>query len=197
MIYTSCAWYLLTRIGRRRLYLVGLAIMFSILLIVGCLGIPKPSTTIAYVSVALLMLFVVTYDLTVGPVCYCLVAEIPSVRLRIKTVVLARNSYNVASLCANFLNPPIHNPLAWNLRGKGAFVWCGFCFSVLVWTFFRLPEPKGLSSGELDVLFENKVAARQFKHVNIDPFRSETLVIIEEDIPENGSDTEKGIQEKQ
>ena len=196
LVATSCAWYLLTRIGRRRLYLVGLATMFSILLVVGCLGIPKPSSTIGYVSVAFLMLFVITYDLTIGPVCYCLVAEIPSVRLRIKTVVLARNSYNVASICANFLNPPILNPLAWNLRGKGAFVWCGFCLSVLVWTFFRLPEPKGLSSGELDVLFENKVPARQFKRVDIDPFRSDTLAITEEDVSEDGSNTAKEIREK-
>ena len=39
------------------------------------------------------MCFVITYDLTVGPICYCLVAEIPSTRLRITTAVLARNAY--------------------------------------------------------------------------------------------------------
>ena len=121
------------------------------------------------------MCFVITYDLTVGPICYCLVAEIPSTRLRIKTAVLARNAYNIASICANFLNPPILNPQAWDLRGKGGFVWCGFCLLALVWSYFRLPEPKGLSSAELDVLFENRVSARQFRNFTADPFRSEHL----------------------
>ena len=73
--------------------------MFSILAIVGFMGIPShPPPAIGYVSGVLLMLFVFTYDLTVGPVCYCLVSEIPSTRLRIKSVVLARNFYNIASV---------------------------------------------------------------------------------------------------
>lgn len=192
LVATGCAWFLLQRIGRRTLYLTGLSVMFTVLLIVGFLGIPGISAALGYASGALMMLFVVTYDLTVGPVCYCLVAEIPSTRLRIKTVVLARNAYNIASLCANFLNPPILNPTAWNLRGKGGFVWCGFCLLCLVWCFFRLPEPKGLSSGELDVLFENRVSARRFKHVETDPFRSDNLMIG----PDEGTINRENFPEK-
>ena len=182
---TMTAWWIMTHVGRRRLYVVGLAIMFCILLIVGFMGIPNPSPAIGYASGGFMMLFTLTFDLTVGPVAYCLVAEIPSTRLRIKTVVLARNTYNVASIIANFLNPPILNPTAWNLRGKGGFVWCGFCLAELVYMWFRLPEPKGLSPGELDVLFERGVPARQFKKTEVDAFRSDTLVLI----PDNdGSD---------
>ncbi len=54
------------------------------------------------------------------------------------------------------------NPTAWNLRGKAGFIWAGFCFLSLLWTFFRLPESKGLTSAELDLLFEKKVPARGF-----------------------------------
>jgi SP family general alpha glucoside:H+ symporter-like MFS transporter len=168
-------------IGRRTLYLWGLGIMFVILALVGFLGIPNnPPAALGYVSGVLLMAFVFTYDITVGPVCYCLVSEIPSTRLRIKSVVLARNFYNIASIVANFLNPPILNPSAWNLRGKGGFIWCAFCLLSFVWTYFRLPEPKGLSAGEIDVLFEQKVSARNFSKVKADPFRSTNLKIVEE-----------------
>ena len=132
----------MTHVGRRRRYLVGLATMFTILLIVGFMGIPKPSPAIGYTSGGFMILFTLTFDLTVGSVAYCLVAEIRSTRVRIKTVVLARNTYNVASITANFLNPPILNPSAWNLRGKGGFIWCGFCLAELVYMFFRLTEPK-------------------------------------------------------
>jgi SP family general alpha glucoside:H+ symporter-like MFS transporter len=173
-----CSWFVMRHVGRRTLYLWGLGIMFSILAIVGFMGIPSnPVPALGYVSGVLLMLFVFTYDLTVGPVCYCLVSEIPSTRLRIKSVVLARNFYNVASIVANFLNPPILNPSAWNLRGKGGFIWCGFCLLSFTWTYFRLPEPKGLSAGEIDVLFERKISARKFSKVKADPFRSTNLKI--------------------
>ncbi len=109
-------------VGRRTLYIWGNVVMFVILIIIGFLGIPEPSPAIANASGALLMIFTFTYDITVGPVCYCLVSEISSTRLRIKTVALARNCYNIASIIANFLNNPILNPTAWNMRGKGGFV---------------------------------------------------------------------------
>jgi MFS transporter, SP family, general alpha glucoside:H+ symporter len=175
---TICSWFVMRRVGRRTLYLFGLGIMFTILMIVGFMGIPSNSPSgIGWASGALLTCFVFTYDITVGPVCYCLVSELPSTRLRIKSVVLARNAYNIASIVANFLNPPILNPSAWNLRGKGAFIWCGFCLLSFAWSFFRLPEPKGLSSAEIDVLFEQKVSARKFSKTKADPFRSSNLVV--------------------
>lgn len=159
------------RVGRRRLYLVGLTVLLTCLLIVGFLGIPPASdTALGWASGAFLIIFVFTYDLTVGPVCYCLVSEIPSTRLRVKTVVLARNAYNIASICANFLNPPILNPTAWNLRGKGGFIWAAFCLISLTWTYFRLPEAKGRTPAEMDLLFENKVKARAFRTTIVNPF---------------------------
>ncbi|KAH7369432.1 general substrate transporter [Plectosphaerella cucumerina] len=168
---TVGAWFLLPHIGRRKLYLLGLCGMLTILLTVGFMGIPAKAESIGWASGALMMVFVLIYDLTVGPVCYCLVAEIPSTRLRIKTAVLARNTYNVVSILANFLNPPILNPGAWNLRGKGGFVWAGPCALSLLWTYFRLPETKGRVMSELDALFERGVSARKFASQEIEVFQ--------------------------
>ncbi|KAL2849841.1 general substrate transporter [Aspergillus pseudoustus] len=169
---TLGSWFVMRWVGRRRLYLCGTAMMLATLLIVGFMGIPTANAGISYASAAMLMLFVLSYDLTVGPVCYALVSEIPSTRLRIKTAVLARNAYNITTIGANFLNPPILNPTAWNLRGKGGFIWSGFNLVCLVWIYFRLPEPSGRTSSELDVLFENKISARKFKKTKVDTFRS-------------------------
>ncbi|RSL68594.1 hypothetical protein CEP54_002662 [Fusarium duplospermum] len=167
---TIGAWFLLPHVGRRRLYLVGLSVMLVVLVAVGFMGIPARMDAIGYASGALMMVFVVTYDLTVGPVCYCLVAEIPSTRLRIKTAVLARNTYNIISIGANFLNAPILNPGAWNLRGKGGFIWAGPCAIALVWSFFRLPETKGRAISELDTLFERRVSTRDFAKTEVTIF---------------------------
>lgn len=174
---TIAAWWILQYVGRRTLYLHGLAWMSTILLIVGFLGIPKSSDAIAYVTGTLMFIFTLAYGLTIGPVCYLLVSEIPSTRLRIKTVALARNCNNIASIAANFLNNPILNPTAWNLRGKGGFVWIGFSILSWVWAYYRLPEPKGLSVGEMDVLFEHNVPARKFQAVKVDEFRANNLKV--------------------
>ncbi len=36
--------------------------------------------------------------------------------------------------------------------------------------FFRLPETKGRSFGEIDLLYENKVPQRRFKSTQVDQF---------------------------
>ncbi|RYO83877.1 hypothetical protein DL766_007101 [Monosporascus sp. MC13-8B] len=180
---TVCSWFIMQHVGRRTLYAGGLTVLLTILLLVGFLGIPAAGGMgIGYASGVLLMVFVFTYDITVGPVCYCLVAELPSTRLRIKTAVLARSCYNIASIGANFLNPPMINPAAWNLKGKGGFVWAVFCAISLIWTFFRLPEPRGRTPAELDVLFEQRIPARKFSKTKVDLFRSNNLGIVHKDV---------------
>jgi len=62
----------------------------------------------------------------------------------------------------------------------------------LIWTYFRLPEPKGLTYGELDVLFENKVSARKFRKVEVDPYRSDNLVIVPDEDASSENIEKKG-----
>jgi hypothetical protein len=116
--------------------------MFVILMVIGGLGIPGLSSNIGWATGALILILTFVYDLTVGPVCYSLVAELPSTRLRIKTVVLARNVYNVFGIVIGTLQPRFMNPTAWNWRGKTAFFWGGLNLLGIIWTYFRLPEPK-------------------------------------------------------
>jgi len=183
---TVSSWFLMPHFGRRTLYLAGQVGMFIVLMIVGGLGIPSLHGSIGWASGALLLVLTFTYDISVGPVCYSLVAELPSTRLRIKTVVLARNVYNICGIIIGTLQPRFLNPTGWNWRGKTAFFWAGANLLGLVWTYFRLPEPKGLTYAELDVLFENHVSARKFKKVIVDPFRSDNLVVIPDE--DAGSD---------
>lgn len=90
------AWALMPRVGRRTLYLWGLIATFILLLITGFIGIvPSTNKAAPWAIGTMLLLMTFVYDLTIGPVCYCLVAEISSTRLRSKTIVLARNAYNI------------------------------------------------------------------------------------------------------
>jgi MFS transporter, SP family, general alpha glucoside:H+ symporter len=163
------AWFLMTKFGRRTLYLGGLGVMACLLFIIGFLGLISKSNTSAQWAIgSMLLVYTFVYDATVGPVCYSLVSELSSTRLRQKTVVLARNLYNVGSIIGNIITPRMLNPGAWNWGAKSGLFWAGCCTLCFIWTFFRLPEPKGRSYGELDLLFERKVPARKFKSTHVD-----------------------------
>jgi len=167
---TVGSWFIMQPFGRRTLYLWGEIALAVLMLAVGGMGFAANTTGRNYGIGALLIIFTGTYDLTVGPVCYSLVAEIGSTRLRSKTVILARNLYNLGGLVVGFVNPYMLNPDEWNLGPKSALVWLVTGLMGIVWTFFRLPEPKGRTYGELDILFERRVPARLFSKTEVDEF---------------------------
>ncbi len=39
-----------------------------------------------------------------------------------------------------------------------------------MWTYFRLPEPKNRTYGELDILFERGIPARKFAETDVSPW---------------------------
>jgi SP family general alpha glucoside:H+ symporter-like MFS transporter len=71
------------------------------------------------------------------------------------------------------------NPTKWNLKGYTGFIWGATTFLTLVWAYFRLPESKGRSFHEMDILFAKKLPARQFAKEQVNAFdESETAEII-------------------
>lgn len=62
----------------------------------------------------------------------------------------------------------------WNWGARAAFFWAGTCLLSCVWVYLRLPEPRGRTYAELDLLFEQGVPARKFATTKIDPY-SHTL----------------------
>jgi SP family general alpha glucoside:H+ symporter-like MFS transporter len=166
-------WFLMARFGRRTLYLAGLTFQFIVLLITGFLGLASSSNAaVPWVVACMMIAYTFVYDMTVGPVCYALVPEIPSGRLRTRTVVLGRNLYNIINIIMNIIIPYMLNPTAWNWKAKAGFFYAGLCFLCGVWAFFRLPEPKGRTYAELDQLFERGVPARKFKSTSVEVFNT-------------------------
>lgn len=50
------------------------------------------------------------------------------------------------------------------------FFWAGTSAVVAVWAYFRLPEPKGRTYEELDILFAKGVSARKFAKAEVDAY---------------------------
>lgn len=153
----------MTKFGRRTLYIFGQILTFACVLLIGVLSILPSNSSLRWSIAALLLSFTITYNATIGPICYAIVPEIPSARLRTRTVCLARISYNTLGISANIVTPMMLNPTAWGWGGKMGFFWSGTCSLGIVWSWFRLPEPKGKNFDEINVLFEERVPARKFK----------------------------------
>lgn len=165
------SWFWMSRIGRRTIYLAGMSSLFVILVIVGALGfVDRSNTGASWAIGSLLVFYTFMYDMAIGPICYTIVAEIPSTRLKAKTIVLARNFNNMASLVNNALMPRMLGRNSWNWGAKTGLFWASWCLLILIWAYFRLPEPKGRTYGELDMLFENGVSARHFATTQVDQF---------------------------
>ena len=197
---TIGSWALMSYFGRRSLYISGIVAQGLIMAIIGGLGFAPANSTITTTkrsgggSVAggstlavnvgaswgvgsLLLVFTLVFDLTVGPICYAIVGESSSTRLRQKTIVLARMVYNICGVLNNIYTPLMLNPGAWGWGARSGLFWAGICVICFAWAFFRLPETGNRTYGELTILFENKVSARNFASTKVDQFRSQSVVV--------------------
>ncbi|KAJ7260368.1 trehalose transport-related protein [Mycena haematopus] len=169
IIGTVASWFLLARFGRRTLYIAGLVAMAVVLLIIGALDFAKSNAS-KWVSGALLVVLNFAYNATLGAVCYVLIAEIGSTRLRAKTIVLARCAYQIMNIICGIIVPRMLSPTAWNWGPKSGFFWFASATLSGVYCWFRLPETRGRSYGELDIMFDNKVPAWRFSGTKVDQF---------------------------
>lgn len=175
---TFVSWWASKYVGRFQLYAVGLGFQAAMYFIIGGLGCSDTKGS-QMGSGALLMVVNFFYNLGIGPVVYCLVSELPSSRLRTKTIILARNSYNLTQIVTMVLALYQLNSEKWNWGAKSGFFWGGFCLATLAWAICDLPETSGRTFGEINELFRLGVPARKFKTTKVDPF---TITAAEEDL---------------
>ena len=96
--------------GRSTIYMSGLSVMFVLLITIGGLGFSNGVQQ----KTAIAVLFVISTlvnMISIGPVCYPIVAETPSGRLRYKTVVIGRFVYNLTGIFSNSVTPRMVSPI--------------------------------------------------------------------------------------
>ena len=168
---TIASWFLITRFGRRTIYLVGLVFMFLTMLVIGFAALaPSSNNAAKWAQSILLVIWVFVYDLSVGPLAFCIVSEVSTTRLRAKTIAIGRCSFYIWFTVFGVATPYMLNPSQANWKGKTGFFFAGTCFLSLVWTYFRLPEMKDRTYEELDILFQRKIPARKFGNAYVNPY---------------------------
>lgn len=161
----------LAYVGRRPLYFGGLIFTTVLLYVIGFLDIPSNYTNrpaLAQTQAALMLIWSFAYQLTAGALCFVLNGEVPSTKLRSKTIAFATAIQALIFIAATVALPYMLNPENGNLRGKTGFIFAAFSTVCCVWVYFRLPETANRSFEELDIMFHKKVPTRQFANYVID-----------------------------
>lgn len=148
----------------------GMGILSCLLLIIGIISVSSHAQGAKWAAGALCLCWLLTYSLTVGPIAYTIVSETSAIRLRAKSVCLARNAYCIMNIVSSTLETYFMNPTEWDLKGKTAFFWFATSACTFVWAYFRLPEARGRTYEEMDLLFKKGVDARKFSSYQIDAY---------------------------
>ncbi|GAA5843769.1 hypothetical protein JCM11251_006802 [Rhodosporidiobolus azoricus] len=156
---TVASWFLQYYFGRRTIILYGYCFMLPITILIGALDWATSSAG-HWCQAVFFMVYFFGYGSSQGPVPYVIASESSAIKLRAKTLALARITYYICSIISTVLAPYMFQ--TWNLKGKSAFPAAGFTLILLVWAFFRLPEMKSRSFQEIDILFALRIPARKF-----------------------------------
>ncbi|KAK4935217.1 hypothetical protein LTR10_023679 [Elasticomyces elasticus] len=136
-------------------------------IVLGATGVPYRTSGLSWAAASMIVISGFVAYVCMIPVIFAMVSEIPSSTLRSKSVALARFTYAVLNVAANVLTTYQLNPTAWAWGAKSGFFWAGSAILGLLFTWFYIPEPKGRTVAELDLLFEKKVPARSFTSTSV------------------------------
>jgi len=121
-------------------------------------GAPVPPA--GYVAIVMIFLFAAFFQFGWGPVCWIYVAEIPSSRLRAMNAAIAAATQWLFNFVVARATPTMMVTV-----GKGGygtyFIYGSFCFAMFIFTWFFVPETKGMSLEKMDEIFgviDNKLS---------------------------------------
>lgn len=138
------------------------------MLVIGILDcIPGRPAGVTWAESSLMIIWNFAYDLSVGPICFVIISEASATRVRSKSIAVATAAQAILGIAMTVAIPYMINPDEANMQGKLGFFFGGLGLLCLVWAFYRMPETMGRTYEELDLLFDRKVPARQFKNYDV------------------------------
>ncbi len=130
----------------------------------GGLGVQKP-TSYAHKSgiVACLSIFVYGFGSSWGPLTFVVVTELPALRLRDKSQRVGALTNILFNFLVNFTIPYLLNAPYAALERKVGFIYGSSSFAAFWFVYFYVPECRGRSLEEIDIMFHEGVPLRKFK----------------------------------
>ncbi|KAI9063951.1 AmMst-1 [Trametes sanguinea] len=147
------------RFGRRSLLLWGAVLMCICEYLVAILGVTISIENLAgqRALIGIVCIYVGTFAATWGPVAWVIVGEIFPLNVRAKGISLSAASNWLWNWALAFATPYLVNSGKGNagLGVKVFFIWGSTCAGCILFTYFCIPETKGLSLEQIDLLYQN------------------------------------------
>ncbi|TDL17521.1 MFS monosaccharide transporter [Rickenella mellea] len=136
------------RFGRRRLLILGAIGMCVSQFVVAIIGVTVSveNSSGQKVLIAFVCVYIAFFASTWGPVAWVITGEIFPLNVRAKAMSM--------STASNWL---------WNL-GSVFFIWGSTCFCCIIFTYVCIPETKGLSLEQIDILYQNATPRKSFAY---------------------------------
>ncbi|KAH9472019.1 hypothetical protein Pst134EA_002648 [Puccinia striiformis f. sp. tritici] len=179
------------KVGRRTMLIAGAMMMFGCELIVACVGTFTTADNQASqkVLVAFSCIFIGVFAATWGPIPWVVTSEIYPLATRGKQMAMSTASNWVVNFFIGFITPYLVDGGAGKagLGVKVFWLWAALCFAALTFSFFLIPETKGLSLEQVDLLYTNSTVLKS---------NSYRLQLIANNLHEGMTPAEKAYQEK-
>ncbi|KAJ4263352.1 hypothetical protein NW762_006170 [Fusarium torreyae] len=160
MVGTLVSWLIMTRFGRRMTILSGFATCGVIYLAMAIAGFfPHNPSALNFLGVSVILASL-TSNFTVGTAYPVAAAEIPSVRLRAKTLGIGFFVNAFMTWIFTFTVPYMFNSDQGNLGGKIGFIFLATCVIGFAVSWLQIPETKNMSYADIDHLFSTKTECK-------------------------------------
>ncbi|KAF9530486.1 MFS monosaccharide transporter [Crepidotus variabilis] len=165
---TLPAIWCVERWGRRRLMIVGSLGMSLCEYIVAVVGVTISVDNIAgqQVLIAFVCTFIAFFAATWGPISWVVTPELFPLELRAKGMSLVVASNWIINFALGYATPYLVNsePGSAGLGSKVFFLWGSTCFISIFFTFICVPETKGLSLEQIDVMYRETTPIRSLEY---------------------------------
>ncbi|CAG8080998.1 unnamed protein product [Penicillium nalgiovense] len=166
---TPISFYTVERFGRRTILIYGAFGMMVCQFLVGIIGVtvgfnhthPLPDgTSVANnipavnAQIAFIAIFISFFASTWGPGAWIVIGEIFPLPIRSRGVALSTASNWLWNTIIAVITPYMVNRDQGDLKSSVFFIWGGLCTVAFVYSYFIIPETKGLSLEQVDKMME-------------------------------------------
>ncbi|KAJ7165896.1 monosaccharide importer [Mycena filopes] len=186
-VMTIIGIQLIDRTGRRRLLLIGAAGMMVCEYIVAIVGVTagqvgadgtSVNVTAQRVLIAFVCFYIAFFATSWGPVAWVITGEIFPLNIRAKGMSLSTASNWLWNFGIGYATPYLvdtstkgqpNGVATAGLHVKVFFIWGSTCLGCLIFTYFFIPETKGLSLEQIDLLY------RESSIINSNKYRKQMI----------------------
>jgi sugar porter (SP) family MFS transporter len=190
---TPISFYTVEKFGRRTILLFGALGMLICQFLVAIIGVTvgfdhthpaptadDPERTMANnvsavnAQIAFIAIFIFFFASTWGPGAWVLIGEIFPLPIRSRGVALSTASNWLWNTIIAVITPYMTGTNRGNMKSSVFFVWGGLCTCAFVYTYFLVPETKGLSLEQVDKMLEESTPRTSAKWRPTTTFASTT-----------------------